>query len=391
MNNRERFRTTMHYQPRDRSPLLDFGFWDETFVAWYDQGLPRDVNALNGHDFFGMDFSLEFAGVLSGVEVGLLPPFEARVLEDQGDREVVQQADGVCVLRHKAMSSIPKPVGRLLTDRESWRKEYWPRLDPTTADRYPADWDDAVRTWTDPNRDYPIFLPGGSLYGWLRDWMGMENLALVLYDDPAWFEEMVSTSADCVIGTLSRVLETGGQFESCNLWEDMCCRAGPLISPQHFKRFLFPHYRRIADLLRSHGVDVIVVDCDGKIDGHLPLWLEAGVNCMFPLEVGTWGADPVRFRKQYGRELHMMGGFSKRILASSPEEIGREVLRLAPLVEEGGYIGFCDHRVPPDVPLANHIFFLETARKVWGRDIGLKPMGELVPVGSARRRGGQAA
>ncbi len=74
----------------------------------------------------------------------------------------------------------------------------------------------------------------------------------------------------------------------------------------------------------------------------------------------------------------MMGGFSKRILAHSQEAIEQEVVRLLPLVEEGGYIGFCDHRVPPDVPLENYLFYLETARKVWGKGVNLKPMGQVV-------------
>ena len=72
-----------------------------------------------------------------------------------------------------------------------------------------------------------------------------------------------------------------------------------------------------------------------------------------------------------------MGGFSKRILAQGKAEIESEVHRLTPLVEEGGFIGFCDHRVPPDVPLANYIFYLETVRKVWGLGVNLKPMGTL--------------
>ena len=87
---------------------------------------------------------------------------------------------------------------------------------------------------------------------------------MLVYDDPAWFEEMVSTLADCVIGTLSRVLDSGVQFDACGMWEDMCYRAGPLLSPRHFKQYLAPHYRRIADLVRSHGIDVLWVDCDGQ-------------------------------------------------------------------------------------------------------------------------------
>lgn len=367
----------MHYQARDRAPILDFGFWDETFVIWYDQGLPRHVDKTDSYRFFGMDFDLERAGNAVGVEVGLMPPFEETILEDRGDKEIFQRKNGVRVLRHKFMSSIPKPTRHLLTDRESWRKYYKPRLDPTAEGRYPADWEPRVEIWTDPQRGFPIFLSGGSFYGWLRDWMGLENLSLVLYDDPAWFEEMVTTVADCVISTLSRVLESGGHFDGCGMWEDMCYKAGPLMSPKHFKRFLVPHYRRLSDLLHKHDVDVIWVDCDGNIDLLLPLWLDEGINCMFPLEVGTWGADPIHYRKQYGKDLLMMGGFSKRILARSQRDIEDEVQRLAPLVEEGGFIGFCDHRVPPDVPLENYWFYLQTVRRVWGMELDLPPLGEL--------------
>lgn len=377
MNNRERFDATMHYRPRDRSPILDFSFWEETLVVWQQQGLPIDLHRRNCYQFFGMDFDLESPLHSTEVSVGLVPLFEEQVVEDLGDRWVLQQPNGVRVLRHKFMSSIPHPVRHLLTDRESWKRYYRPRLDPTTAERYPEDWDARVKIWTDPQRDFPIFLNAGSLYGWLRDWMGMENLAYVLYDDPTWFEEMVTTLADCAVGTLSRVLATGGRFDGCALWEDMCYCAGPLISPKHFKQYLVPHYRRLADLLHQHGVDVIWVDCDGRIDRLLPLWLEAGVNCMFPVEVGTWGADPIRYRREYGRDLLMMGGFSKRILAGQKEEIEREVYRLAPLVEEGGFIAFCDHRVPADVPLENYWFYLQTVRKVWGMDLHLRPQGQL--------------
>ena len=372
MNTRQRFQATMHYQPRDRSPICDFNFWDETLPTWHEQGLPTYVNRRNSDDFFGMDVLIEGGG--AGVSVGLSPAFEYKVLEDRGDHEIVQQEDGVRVLRKKFMGSIPQHQGHLLVDRESWREHYKPRLDPDDPSRYPDDWDERVKDWCDPDRDHVVILPGGSLYGKIRDWMGVENVSLVIYDDPAWFEEMVETCADCIIGTLTRVLETGGQFDACGMWEDMAYNRGPLISPKHFKQYLVPHYRRITDLLHRYGVDVIWLDCDGNIEKLVPLWFDAGVNCMFPLEVGTWGADPIAYRQQYGKDLLIMGGFDKHILAESKAAIEREVHRLTPLVEQGGYIGFCDHRVPPDVPLDNYVFYLETVRGEWGKNTNLRPL-----------------
>jgi uroporphyrinogen decarboxylase len=371
MNERQRFLATMRYQPRDRAPICDFSFWKETLVVWREQGLPADVTRENADDFFGMDRLLLSN---TGASVDLCPLFEEKIIEDRGDHEVAQQTDGVRVLRKKFLGSIPQHLGHLLVDRDSWERHYKPRLDPDHPDRYPADWNRRVKDWTDPDRDYPVSLPGGSLYGKLRDWMGVQNLSLLIYDDPLLFDEMVTTLADCIIGVLTRLLDTGGRFDACGIWEDMAYRAGPLLSPRHFKKYLAPHYRRIVDLLRRYEVDIIYVDCDGNVDALIPLWLDAGISCVFPVEVGTWNADPIRYRQQYGRDLLMMGGFDKHILSRSPADIDAEVDRLAPLIEEGGFIGFCDHRVPPDVPLANYVHYLQTIRRVWGKDTNLKPM-----------------
>ncbi|MBI4027370.1 MAG: hypothetical protein HY360_20460 [Verrucomicrobia bacterium] len=52
MNPQERFHATMHYQPRDRCPIVEFGFWPETLLTWEQDGFPK------GGDprlFIGMD------------------------------------------------------------------------------------------------------------------------------------------------------------------------------------------------------------------------------------------------------------------------------------------------------------------------------------------------
>ncbi len=376
MNSRERFQATMHYQPRDRAPIADFGFWEETIIVWHQQGLPENIyfngSDNNTVDFFGMDFGIDNIG--TGVESMLFPTFEKKIIENHGNRIILEQEDGVIVERDRFMSSIPKPIVHTLTDRDSWREHYIPRLDPENPDRFPKDWDVRVKLWHSPQRDQVLVLPGGSLYGRLRNWMGLKQISLTVYDDPAFFDEMISTVADCILGVLEKILVSGVQFDACAMWEDMAYNAGPMLSPRHFKQYLVPHYRRISELCHRHGVDVIWLDCDGKIDALLPLWLDAGINCMFPIEIGSWNADPFKFRQKYGKDLLMMGGFDKRILARSEDVIEREIHRLTPLIEEGGFIGFCDHRVPPDVPYKNYLYYLKKAREIWGKGTNLKPI-----------------
>jgi Uroporphyrinogen decarboxylase (URO-D) len=374
MNERQRFSATMHYLPRDRSPLMDFSFWEETIQFWHEQGLPAFVTRNQTDTYFGMDSGIETIYSASGVNVTLEPYFEEIVLEDKGENEVVQQIDGVRVLRSKFMGSIPSHIGHLLTDRQSWEKYYKPRLDPKSPARYPAAWEKYAAYWNDPNREVPIALPGGSLFGVLRDWMGLKNVSYLMYDNPVLFEEMIATLTHCTIEVLKKTLSSNAKFEACAFWEDMAYKNGPLISPKSFRKFLLPYYKKITDLVYKHGVDIVFVDCDGDIDLLVPLWLEAGINCLFPVEIGTWHADPVAIRKKYGKELRMMGGFNKTILKRSKKEIEREIIRLTPLIEEGGYISFCDHRVPPDVPFENYLFYLKTIRKIWGKDTNLKPM-----------------
>jgi uroporphyrinogen decarboxylase len=353
---------------------MDFGFWSETIVIWEQYGLPKGVNP---DDFFGMDRQWDTAPINV---FGLCPAFEWELIEDRGETRVFRDEDGVTQEQRKFHGSIPQYLNHLLKDRESWEREFKWRLNGKTPERYGKDWDEFVARAKDPARDYPISIVAGSLFGRLRDLMGLEGIALLTLEDPALFEEMVETAANSVIDTITPALESGVQFDAASMWEDMCCRAGPLISPQTVKDVMVPHYKRITSLLKKHGVDVVYLDCDGEITQLIPLWLEAGVNCMFPIEVGVWHADPVAFRQRWGKGLLLMGGIGKRMLAGPKEGITREVERLAPLVEEGGFIPLPDHRVPPDVPLENYLFYMGEAKRVWGKGLpNIRPTGTPDP------------
>ncbi len=59
--------------------------------------------------------------------------------------------------------------------------------------------------------------------------------------------------------------------------------------------------------------------------------------------------DVLEVRKKYGKSLAMIGGIDKRALKHGARAIHREIDRVMPLVEQGGYIPELDHSVPPDV------------------------------------------
>ncbi|MGC8832162.1 MAG: uroporphyrinogen decarboxylase family protein, partial [Thermoproteota archaeon] len=115
----------------------------------------------------------------------------------------------------------------------------------------------------------------------------------------------------------------------------------------------------------EYGVEVNILDCDGKIDELVPGWLKAGINCMFPIEAKY--TSPVRLREKYGNKILLMGGVNKLALIEGPNSIDEEMRNLSQLVKEGGYIPMVDHRVPPDVSLSNYVYYLKAKRKTIGR------------------------
>jgi hypothetical protein len=140
-------------------------------------------------------------------------------------------------------------------------------------------------------------------------------------------------------------------------WEDICFRNGPIIGPQMFREIVGPRLKKVCDLLRLHGCDIIWTDCDGDVNLLIPVWLECGLNCMFPLEV-QGGSDPVPMREKYGRQLRLRGGINKLKLSGDKKDILAELKRVERLVEDGGYIPNLDHRCPEDVSFDNYKYYI---------------------------------
>ncbi|MFC1452011.1 uroporphyrinogen decarboxylase family protein [Verrucomicrobiota bacterium] len=363
MNARERFLATAGFQPVDRTFILPPWAWQETLARWQGEGLPRDAD-LAGH--FQTD-RIDDGPVRMNGRYGphLVPPLERIVIEETAAHRIVRDEEGntVKLFRQNATSSMPMWLEYPVRNRRDWEEIVKPRLDPTVPGRFPVgqEFEDWVRSVRD--RELPLDIQAGSLYGWPRSFLGVERISLLFYDDPMFIHEMCEHITEFVIAGITPFLKRV-QFDSAFYWEDMAGKAGPLCSPATYREFMLPRLKRIADLLHAHGVRHIVVDSDGNNDVLIPLWLEVGVNGLRPFEVAA-GCDPVATRRKYGKDLVIQGGIDKRALAQGKDAIDREVLSKVPwLCMQGGYFPQIDHLVPPDVSLENYTHYARLIRAI---------------------------
>jgi uroporphyrinogen decarboxylase len=358
LTSRERWRRFWHGQSVDQLPDYEFGWWKECHDVWQQQGMPAWVdNEVKAEMFFGLERRQCFPA-----NVGLQPGFQASVVEERADKRIIVDGGGVlCEVPKDGHSTVPRYLRFPIETRADW-KEFKKRLDPDNPFRFPSDYEVYLRRYR--QRDYVLGVTCGSLFGWIRNWMGFENACIAVKEDRGLIEDMMECVTELVLAVLSRLLPDL-EFDFAHFWEDMAFRSGPMISPQDFKELMVPRYRRITDLLRRHGIDIIYVDCDGNILSLAPLWLEAGVNVMFPLEVQS-SSDPVELRKRFGREMLLAGGVNKMKLIEGKKAIDEELARLAPLVQEGGFLPHVDHRCPPDVTYENYLYYLRRKRETFG-------------------------
>ena len=348
----------MHFQPVDRAPLWEWGPWPSALRRWQREAL--------GAGNSPPQFAECENRVQCGVDLWMLPRYEERVIcEDEefvtklSDRGVVMRT-----LKSRDTMSMPEHIEYPVKTRADW-KELKRRYDPAHPARFPNDWDERCEKW---RKNGPILIFQGprspSLFGFIRELMGPERTLYAFYDEPDLVHDMMEYNTEFLINLLPRVLDEA-PLSAIYFWEDMCYRGGPLISPAMFREFMLPRYKRITELARSKGVDLSFVDSDGNIEQLIPLWIEAGISGMYPMEVAA-GMDVVKLRNEYGKDLLMTGGIDKRVLARDRQAIDEELESKLPLAEQGGYIPHIDHAIPHDVPYENFAYYWKRKKAILG-------------------------
>lgn len=356
---RERFHACMAYQPVDHTPFWGWGAWPETIERWKREGYDPEKNNPEhiacprlwiGHWFFPH------------------PKFEHKIVGEDETHVVYINHEGILMkeMKNNPASSMPQFLKFPVSNRQEFRQFWEERMQPDLTQRIGPDWKEQLRQLrAQPGPFIIISDRWGGFFGPHRNLTGVEDLCLLFYDDPAFVEEMMDRTAEFIVAMLEQILSVI-EIDAFCMWEDMAYNHAPLISPEMARRHMLPRYRKVVEFARGKGVEWVGLDSDGQIDSLIPVWMDAGLNALYPFEYQA-GMDVVAVRKKYGRDLRIWGGLDKRAVARGHKAIEDDLARVAPLIAEGGYIPHLDHSCPPDIPFENYCFYLDRLAEACGK------------------------
>lgn len=321
MNSRERFLETMQYGHPDRVPYFEEGIRPEVLKAWQQQGLPA-----------GTDLGRRF---------------------HTDERNEID------------LDLYPHPWPRRWPTRTADLKTFKRRLNPMDDTRLPEGWrqDPTARKGNQQvvmiRLHQGFFLTMG-VYGWQR----FHELMKLIHDDPAFVSECMRLQAEFVTDLARRVLQEQ-PVDAAIFSEPIGDNHGPLISPRMFEDFVLKSFVPILELLREQGVKTFILRTYANARLLIPVLVAYGFNCLWACEVNTEAMDYRSLRREFGRDLRLIGGIDLDILREDRHAIQREIeTKVPPLLEQGGYIPLADGRVRADIPLENYLYYRELLEKL---------------------------
>lgn len=372
MKGRERIKNAMNFEKVDRLPWAEM-YFDPTTLKWIEEGLPIQEIIVSERKFnqafsnlaeiprlSGLDPGLYFNndrlfGMALMIDTGPIPRNVGKILEKNERYVKYFDHKGIVKKERRAKDthaySMPMHEKFPVTDSDSW-DEYKDRLDPYDDRRYPKDWDGQQEDYIEIFEKYEkgaTFIGISGLFGFGAQLMGIDRFCTMFYKDPELIRDMATHWEFFIIETIKEAVKTlEGRIDYIYWWEDMADKHGPLISPTLYEEFFLPHYKKVTGFLKNNGIDKIMMDSDGNLNPILDQLIEAGINGLWPLEVGA-GMDAIEIRKKYGKKLFLAGNLDKSELAKGGEAMRNEVdSKIPELKRLGGYIAGCDHLPPPE-------------------------------------------
>jgi hypothetical protein len=349
---RQEYLDFMTFQRNERPLFTEiFGPLVGLKEEWERQGAtPQEL------DFSAFRYRCEARGFLP-VNTGRAGGYPEVDLEENERFRLYRDGLGRTMKLSKGFATLPLPMDYPVKTMQDWLQiKHWYEFN---EERLQGNWRLEAQRFLAEDRVICVSIPGG--FDEPRQLMGEEALCLACYEQPELIVDILTTLGETACKVLEKVTDEV-RVDLLFVHEDMAGKAGPLLGPRQVKQFITPYYRKVWEMMQTRGARLFDQDSDGDMNSVIPAFLEAGVNCMHPMEPAA-NMDIVKIRQEYGNRLAFYGGIDKHVLRRSKPEILQELeYKLPPLLKSGGYVIALDHRIPNGTPLDHYRFYVQA---VW--------------------------
>lgn len=343
LTSRERVNRLFARMDHDRVPRFE-NFWPETIDRWLEEGLEapdRDSGSEKVLEFLGADLSM--------LCWHWPHPFPGRseILEEDEHTRITKGPSGTIERFWKNKSGTPEHLGWECESREFWETRYKPAMRDQPVELDPL----AVRRAMEKagRRGQWTCFAGVSSFEVIRKILGDEGFMITLIDDPEWIEDMARTACDNLLRNYQVLLDAGIRPDGIWIFDDMAFKTMTFCSPAMYRDLLWPQHKRIADFAHGQGMKLIF-HSDGDLRGVIPDLIDAGIDCLQPLESKA-SMDIRELAPRYGDRLAFFGNIDvMKLITNDLDLIEEEIAsKFAAGMAAKGYIYHSDHSVPPQV------------------------------------------
>lgn len=352
LSSRERVEKMFNRQDHDRIPRHD-SFWPETITNWQAEGLDgnhREINEMLGNDLQQLCWSWPCPF-----------PNRSELIEQDETTQVIIDQFGQKTREWKKRSGTPEHLGWECASRDTWEKI----IKPATLAAGPfIDIDNVKRAYADAQKNNRwSFLAGIEAFEHTRKIMGDETTLIAMVTDPDWVRDVSKIEADLTIRDYQAILDAGVQPDGIWIYGDMAYNHATICSPQMYRELIWPDHKRLADFAHENNMKFIF-HTDGDVNGVIDLYIEAGFDCLQPLEAKA-NMDVVKLVPVYGDKLAFFGNIDIMVLATNDRcKIEHEVkTKIEAGMATKGYMYHSDHSVPPSVTFDTYKFVIELLNK----------------------------
>lgn len=239
-------------------------------------------------------------------------------------------------------------------------KHDWPSVDEIVWPELPRGFD--IGEW---KKDHiTLSMPIGP-FGIPWSLRGLDRFMMDLALNPEMVEAMVQKTEEYTLGFMREVFERyPGAIDLVGSGDDYGTQNGLLLSADMIAEFFMPSLRRHYDLGRKHGA-FAYHHCCGAIFDMIPLFIEAGLNVLNPIQTSARGMDPIRLKREFGSALAFHGAIDiqQTLVTGSPADVRAEVRSRIDTLGPAGYILCPSHTLQPDTPVENVVAMYEEARE----------------------------